>query len=262
MNNQDSKNRQPQKKILIMSIYAPSELNEDWYRLQKHFIKKHTLLPYDFKIITNNVAMDMFEEDEVVYTNKTNVGHPAAIEQMLDYMRNHSEYSGYLMLDSDCFPVRPGWHEILGQQMYQFNKTMAAPIRFENLDLFPHPCVVYMDKKGIKNKKINFNYKKVKNLLGEMIDEVGGAMCDLSDDVLPLLRTNRINLHPVAAGIYHHLFYHHAAGSRGFDFRLIKKYEYCKHWIDSESHDEFGKHLLEALLQDPESFIDKLMHGY
>ncbi len=252
-----------QKKILIMSVYAPSELNQSWYALQKHFIKKNTLLPFDFKIITNNVNPDFFEEKEVVRINDKNIGHPAGIEQMLEYMREHQkDYDSFLILDSDCFPVRPGWHEVLGQQMQRFNKTLAAPIRYENLDLFPHPCVVYLNKEGLNNPKVNFNYTEVKNLLGDMINEVGGAMCELSDEVLPMLRSNRINLHPVAAGIYHHLFYHHAAGSRGFDFRLIKEYNYCSHWIDNETHAKYGEQLLEALLENPDGFIDKLMHGY
>lgn len=262
MGNEVSKNKKENIKLLIMSVYAPSELNEYWYKLQKHFIKKNTLIPYDFKIITNNVNPELFDKDDVIFSNDQNIGHPAGIEQMLEYMREHSSYSGYLILDSDCFPVRPGWNEVLDQQMQRFDKSLAAPIRYENLDMFPHPCVVYMSKSGVKNPKINFNYKEVKNLLGEMIDEVGGGMCEMSDDVLPLLRSNRINLHPIVAGVYHHLFYHHAAGSRGFDFRLLKKYNYCSHWIDNEGHSEYGEQLFDALIRDPDGFVDKLMHGY
>ena len=251
-----------QKPVLIMSIYAPSEYNEHWYKLQKHFIKRNTLIPYDFKVIVNNVSTDLFEEDEVIQVNDKNIGHPAGIDQILAYMRHQDSYGGYLILDSDSFPVRPGWHEVLDQQMLRLNKNIAAPIRYENLDMFPHPCIVYMTKVGVENPKINFNYKEVKNLMGDMIDEVGGAMSELSDEVLPLLRTNRVNLHPVAAGIYHHLFYHHAAGSRGFEFRLMKMYDYCGHWIDNESQLDYGEQLMDALVRDPDGFIDKLMHGY
>jgi len=227
--------------------------------LQKQFIKKHTLIPYDFKIITNNVDSSLFDANEVFKVNAGNIGHPAAIEQMLEYMREDNSYDSYLILDSDAFPVRTGWHNILDQQMLRFDKNIAAPIRYENLDIFPHPCFVYMNKKGVNNSKVNFNYTKIKNLLGKTIDEVGGAMCLVQDDVLPLLRSNRINLHPLAAGIYHHIFYHHAAGSR---FRLIKDYNYCNHWIDNNTHDEFGEKLFNALIESPESFIDKLMFGY
>jgi len=262
MNKTVTNNNFENHKLLIMTVYAPSKLNEHWYRLQKHFIKKHTLIPYDFKIITNNVDNTLFDANEVFKVNTGNIGHPAAIEQMLEYMREENSYDSYLILDSDAFPVRTGWHNILDQQMLRFNKNIAAPIRYENLDIFPHPCFVYMNKKGVNNSKVNFNYTKIKNLLGKTIDEVGGAMCLVQDDVLPLLRSNRINLHPLAAGIYHHIFYHHAAGSRWFHFRLIKDYNYCNHWIDNNTHDEFGEKLFNALIESPESFIDKLMFGY
>ena len=248
-------------KILIVSVYAPSEYNEQWYGLQKHFIAKNTTVSYDFKVIVNKVDAGLFHEDEIILKNKGNIGHPAGLAQIFKYARAQ-DYSSYLILDSDAFPVRPGWHNILDSQMTHFKKSIAAPIRYENLDKFPHPCVVYMTESGINNPKVNFNYAKVKNLLGDMINEVGGLMPEVSDEVLPLLRTNRVNLHPVAAGIYHHLFYHHGAGSRGFDFRLLKMYQYYDHWIDNASQPEYGEQLMEALVSDPDGFIDKLMCGY
>lgn len=249
------------QRLLIMTVYAPSEFNIHWYRLQKYFIQKNTYIPYDFKIITNNVDGDLFEGGEVICANDLNIGHPAAIEQVLDYMRSQNTYDRYLILDSDCFPVRSGWHEILNQQLQKFEKTIAAPIRFENLDLFPHPCVVYITQKGIVNKEINFSYAKVKNLMGDDINEVGGLMTKVTSEVFPLVRTNRINLHPVAAGIYHHLFYHHGAGSRGFEFRILKKYSFYDHWINSEDDVEFGAEIMDALVKNPEEYIDRLMYG-
>lgn len=250
------------EKLLIMSVYAPSEYNGYWYTLQKHFLKRHTLTPYDFKVIVNNVDLGLFDKDDVVQINDCNIGHPAGIDQILSYMRAQKDYDNYLLLDSDCFPTRVGWNKILNTQMKRFNKSIAAPIRYENLDLFPHPCVVYMTREGVMNPQVDFNYAKVKNLLGDYIEEVGGLMPDVSDQVLPMLRTNRINLHPIASGIYHHLFYHHGAGSRGFDFRLLKKYEYCNHWIDSSDQSNYGDQLMTALISDPDGFIDKLMYGY
>ena len=250
-------------RILIMSVYAPSDLNINWYHLQKEFIKKNTTIPYDFKVILNSVGGEIFNDDEIVRVNKNNEGHPAGVQQILEYMRERSnDYSGYLILDSDCFPAFRGWQTVLRKQMKGFNKSIAAPIRYENLDMFPHPCVVYMTPEGLRNKKINFNYTKVKNLLGETIEEVGGDMVNLMDEVLPMLRTNRVNLHPIAAGIYNHLFYHHGAGSRGFDFRLVKKYRYCEHWIDDDLHNMLGGKLFELLVKNPSSFVDKLMYGY
>lgn len=250
------------KKILIMTVYAPSDYNHYWYKLQKDFIKKNTVIPYDFKIITNNVDSEMFEPGEVVISNDSNIGHPKGIRQIIDYMKESNDYSSYLLLDSDSFPIRHGWHEILDKQMLKLNKCIAAPIRFENLDLFPHPCSVYMHQDALSKSLINFDYAKVKNLIGDEIDEVGGNMLSVIDDVMPLMRTNRVNLHPVAAGIYHHLFYHHGAGSRGFDFRLLLKYEYYNHWVDNEGQPDYGEQLMRALVNDPDGFIDKLIYAY
>lgn len=248
------------KSLLIVSVYAPSEYNEHWYKLQRHFIKKNTTIPFEFKIILNKVHKHLFNEGDIIIDNFDNIGHPQGLKQMVDYMKVH-KHSAYLILDSDCFPVRPDWHNILDKQMKQFSKSVAAPIRYENLDRFPHPCAVYMNEKGLHNPKLNFDYTRVDNLLGDSINEVGGAMCEMMDEVLPLLRSNRINLHPVAAGIYNHLFYHHAAGSRGFDFRLLKDYHYCDHWINMENQKQYGEDVFKSLVSDPDTFIDRLMYG-
>jgi hypothetical protein len=84
-------------------------------------------------------------------------------------------------------------------------------------------------------------------------------MDDLGGTLLPLLRTNVVNVHPVAAAIYHHLFYHHGAGSREFAFRILKAYQYYEHWYDSGAQRSHGEELLAALLRDPDGFVDMLM---
>lgn len=244
-----------------MTVYAPSEYNHHWYKLQKYFIEKTTSVPYDFKVVLNGVDANLFDADEIAINNNSNIGHPEGIRQIVDYMKSN-EYEGYLLLDSDSFPIRKGWHYILDRQMKELKKCIAAPVRFENLDLFPHPCSVYMHHDALLDSKINFDYAMVKNLVGDEINEVGGGMVSCLDDVLPLVRTNRLNLHPVAAAIYHHLFYHHGAGSRGFDFRLLKKYEYYNHWIDNEGQPQYGEQLMQALVNDPDGFIDKLTYSF
>lgn len=250
------------KKILIMTVYGPSDYNCYWYGLQKHFISKNTNVPYDFKVVTNKVDSELFDDNSIVISNPENIGHPAAIKQIINYMRASNEYENYMLIDSDCFPVRAGWHNILTKQMLQLDKDIAAPVRFENLDLFPHPCAVYMNERGLNNPKLNFDYAKVRNLMGDEIDEVGGNMLQIINSVMPLTRTNRVNLHHVAAGIYHHLFYHHGAGSRGFQFRVQHDYQYYNHLIDEKDEIQYGDKLMSSLINDPEGFIDKLMYGF
>ena len=249
------------KPLIITSIYAPSDLNPHWYKLQKEFIAKNTTIPYQFKIVLNGIAADDFDPQDILWINDGNEGHPAALAQLVNYFRS-TPYSNYLILDSDCFPVFHGWHEILNRQMAQFKKTFAAPVRTENLDLFPHPCAFYIQDQAIHNSALDFSTSHCTNLLGESIPEVGGAMQSLTEQCLPLLRTNHINLHPIAAGIYHHLFYHHGAGSRDFNFRILKRYDYYSHCFNNDNREQESVTLFKRLINAPEKFIDTLMNGY
>lgn len=85
------------------------------------------------------------------------------------------------------------------------------------------------------------------------------TMQDLGDRLLPLLRTNVLNVHPVAAAIYHHLFYHHGAGSRHFAFRVLNRFAYYDHWYDVGNEQARKEELLDDLFHDPDRFIAPLM---
>jgi hypothetical protein len=75
-----------------------------------------------------------------------------------------------------------------------------------------------------------------------------------------MLRTNLVNYHPIAAGVYHHLFYHHGAGSRNFKFRLINKYGYYDHWWDAARDDELAEILRCTLFKNPQGFLKAIMN--
>jgi hypothetical protein len=166
----------------------------------------------------------------------------------------------YLLLDSDCFPVRPGWHAVLTAQMARFGKQLAAPVRTENLDLFPHPCAFFIleeaiDDPGLELRKVVSS----KNLLGVEVTDAGCAVAAIGDRLLPLLRSNVVNVHPVAAAIYSHLFYHHGAGSREFAFRATRRFDYYVHWPAELDRQEIGDRIFGELEADPHGFIAHLM---
>ncbi len=244
--------------LLIAAIYAPSALNARWYALQRRFIAKTTAVGYDFKVFLNGVDPAGFEATEIMAALKGNEGHSHALGHVLAHFKEH-RYQAYLILDSDCFPVRKGWHDVLANQMHRFNKDFAAPVRAENLDLFPHPSAVFMRRNALDDGRLDFTRSPRRNLLGEEVQDVGSAMQDLGGALLPLLRTNVVNVHPVAAAIYHHLFYHHGAGSRDFGFRILRRFRYYEHWYDPRTEPSHGDELLEALLRDPDAFVDTLM---
>jgi hypothetical protein len=248
-------------KLFVASVYAPSPWNKEWYALQWKFIFQNTKgIDVQFGILLNGVEVsDLGSDVNVIGDMGSNTGHSAGMAELVRIFRA-SDCTHFLFLDSDCFPVHPDWFNVLVAQMKRFNKRFAAPIRYENLDRFPHPCAFFCDAESIKDDHINFEIGfPSENILNETVRDVGNAMLPLLPEILPLIRTNRVNPHPIAAGIYHHLFYHHGAGSRNFEFRLIDKYKYCEHWWSSEQDDVLAEELRAKLFDNPEEFLRGIM---
>lgn len=248
-------------KLFIASVYAPSSWNRDWYRLQRKFIAQNTHgVEVKFGVLLNGIAVDELDSDvDVIGVSASNAGHSEGMAKLVEIFRK-SDFTHFLFLDSDCFPVHPEWFQVLTTQMQKFDKHFSAPIRVENLDKFPHPCAFFCDAIGLFDSRINFDIGHPgSNMLGETVQDVGNAMLPLLSDLLPLIRTNMVNYHPVAAGIYHHLFYHHGAGSRNFKFRVIDKYGYCNHWWSQVDDDQLAEQLRLALFDNPEVFLQNLL---
>jgi len=96
---------------------------------------------------------------------------------------------------------------------------------------------------------------------GNYIDE-GTEISDKLDNLglkwKPLLRTNKKNYHPVMAGIYEDMIYHHSAGTRWVDFRInhIKSVKKDEGMIVREQ--EIRKDLMIKLFEDTDSFLKNL----
>jgi hypothetical protein len=126
--------------------------------------------------------------------------------------------------------------------------SVACPIRFENLDTFFHPCVVFFDRSALSLKVC---IKQVENLLGYQCNDV---VVVPPGKTFPLLKTNFLNPHPVAASIYYDMFYHHGFGSRNFECRSVHVNDYYKKCPSVDS-------LTSQILSNPDSFIWKIKGG-
>ena len=245
--------------LVVVSIFGPSERNLSWYRLQKDFLARTTDTGFDYHVILNGADPAGFDPDDVLVANPQNLGHGEALMQAVSFLRSRS-HEAYLLLDSDCFPVSRGWYGILTAQMLRLGKTFAAPVRTENLDLFPHPCAVFLRPGALHDDRLEFRRgTSCRNMLGAEVKDTGAALHLMGDLLLPLLRTNVVNLHPVAAAVYSHLFYHHGAGSRTFEFRVLKKFDYHGHWWPADDEPALADRLFRDLLADPEEFLGRLM---
>lgn len=168
---------------------------------------------------------------EIIDHSEINTGHSKGLEVCRRWINNHHPNSHILILDSDAFPIKLNWFEIITGLMNRYEKKIAAPVRFENLDLFPHPCAMLLAPNTINESWFSFaDDLPSKNLIGHDVSDVGSGMTDCLPKILPLLRSNAINPHPIACGIYQDCFYHHGAGSRDLRFRSVNRFNYLEGW--------------------------------
>jgi len=123
-----------------------------------------------------------------------------------------------LFLDGDAFPIAP-LDAFLEQTLARM--PLVAIRRDENLDdQQPHPsfCATTVGFWTELGGDWNPGYTW-KNAAGKNVTDAGGNLLGLLRDRganwEPLLRTNRVNLHPLWFGVYGDLAYHHGAGFRG-----------------------------------------------
>ena len=238
--------------IHIITIFSPSAMNSLWLKLQRQFLEETTKIPYRYSVYLNGCDEKLFSDVEIIgrqkYTYEPrgfSYNHVQCLQKLISKIDQSCEY--FLLLDSDCFPITENWHQILNRKMSEFGFDQASPIRFENLDTFPHPSAMFFNKNGINN--FNPTILETMNLLGKKCQDTS---CKAS--FFPLLRTNRVNVHPICAAIYYDIFYHHGAGSREISFRstdVDRYYEY-------PNHRDWAAEATRQLIEDPHRLINRL----
>lgn len=241
--------------LAILSVHASGSAQRPWLALQSSWVAR-TTETFRFGIVENGVRFEALPDGlESIVRTDSDLGHARGLELGLEWFRS-LEASHLLILDSDAFPIKPGWFGELVGQMARFGKRLAAPIRFENLDRFPHPCAMLVERSVIDEPWFSLRDGiEAANLLDDVIRDVAASMVDCHADVLPLLRSNAINLHPVAGALYHDCFYHHGAGSREFRFRVSDRYQYLDGWPKAIASAE---QMIERLFRDPEGLVELL----
>jgi len=240
-------------RTLIISIHAPFQYN--WQPIQLHFIKK-SIGQYDYGIVLN--GPNTSDYSDIIYHFPEAASHRQGIAAAMDYFKSRKvEFDNFLLLDSDCFPVRPDWAGVL-DRLLSNEYLYAAPIRTENFDSFPHPSAVFMRREFLD--MANFGFERSLNMLGVEVSDVGTAMPQVVGDRqawYPLVKTNQLAPHPVYGSIYGDLFYHHCAGSRGPGFRANGQRSY-DHVIDRRFHRKIYKYLTKCLFEAPDRLVAEL----
>lgn len=215
--------------LLVGSVFsgtASSALNARWYELQLRMLK--ATLPRarveHVVCLSQGQPAEPFKDSKVVSHEKRKGNpdtrnHAANLNKLRDYfISRRRQFDAFLFLDSDAFPCRKGWFPLLIRDMThrpakgydQGPFDMAAIVRAENLSWYPHPSACFCLPSALD--KMDWTVAGGTLFNGKHMWDPGVAMTE--QEYYPLLRTNRINLHPLLCGIYGRMFYHHGAGSR------------------------------------------------
>jgi len=238
------------KPILILSVHC----SDKWVRLQHQFISKNTD-NFQIALYLNNTSSHQISKlikdipnINIVHTNKSDMPgidqHLTGLRFLANYASSHQErFRSFLILDSDCFPFNR-WEQNLKTKMLKYNKTSASMMRYDNLTTYNHPAIVYTKR----TQDLIFKHNQLPNLLG--IDQPDPTHAP-DQNPFPLIRSNKINLHPLAFGVYFDSFYHHAAGSRNKDFTINKYIDY-----------EYNSNHELLFWKDPPRFINFLTQDF
>lgn len=178
----------------------------------------------DFRVFGFLNEIDAYYDNFYYYSNHESIsGHAVKLNilgDMIALIANDDDI--VIFVDGDAFPVAPlaKYYDLLDQH------SLIAIQRLENFgDIQPHPCFAMMKVRTWK--QYDWDWKrgyKWENSQGRLISDVGGNMLKVvveqSINWLPLVRTNKNELHPLWFGVYDNTVYHHGAAFRNKICRL------------------------------------------
>lgn len=254
--------KRPQK-ILIGSIFTNDiePRQQHWFELQTRYIKATTEVYEHIVCITSRKHATFFEDRvNVIYAEADtrriggNGAHAVGLNVLTTYFKERKgEFDCYTILDSDAFPIKRGWVNLLMSKMVQREKEIAAPIRLENLEMRAHPSILVALPQALSFMHFEVawaGYDILNNKEGDScMPEYEGRRRNM---IFPLLRSNQYNIDPFYCAIYYDMFYHHSCGSREGARPRGRKF----YW--SHVKDVNPAVLMDKLFKNSTEFINKL----
>jgi len=185
-----------------------------WIEPQLRFIERH--LGPDTRVYASLNGIDRAYWTPFAFAEELPGTHAEKLNALAAIARAEADPDDYLLfMDGDAFPIAPITPKLLG------DTPLAAVRRDENLgDPQPHPCFCmttmrFWDEIG-GDWRPGYTWT---NALGYRTTDVGALLLqrlrERHIEWKPLLRSNRVNLHPVWFAIYGDVVYHQGAGFRG-----------------------------------------------
>jgi hypothetical protein len=185
----------------------------EWIEPQLRFIGRY--FPPGTQVYASLNGIDAGFRSQFAYADDLPGNHPTKLNALAAIVTATASPDDHLVfIDGDAFPIAPITPAILG------GLPIAAVRRDENLrDPQPHPCFC-VTTVGLWND-IGGDWRSGytwTNSLGYRTTDTGGNLLGIlrARNIAwrPLLRTNRVDLHPVWFAVYDDLVYHHGAGFR------------------------------------------------
>ena len=191
--------------------------SDRWIDIQRRYLERNVNQPYrtyawlgeelrdrmDEFFYATDVAVDKHEVKLTLLGDL--VAHAAADDEMI------------IFIDGDAFPIAPIVPFLRGKLE---DYPLVAVRRDENNgDPQPHPC--FCATTASFWRRLGGDWRRGHtwtNPQGKEVTDVGGNLLGLLQragiDWYPMLRTNKVNPHPLQFGVYHDLVYHHGGGFR------------------------------------------------
>ena len=252
-------------KLLVGSIFGPSKMNKRWLNLQLRFLHE-TTADFDHVVYLNNVGKHDFKGvtkivgmSDVLQDN-AGEAHIHALQYLLsEFRRLRNKYDYFLFLDSDAFPIRKKWMSILLEKMCalqvpekkMYHRFIATAVRYENLENRLHSSIIFCIPEALDH--LTFDMSELLDVAGREERDVwmGEKFQEEPWLVLPMMRSNKYNIHPVWSGVYYDMFYHHGGGSRSAKGRA---HRYHDHFASVPHHGDRFRNLLD----DPCGYVSEL----
>lgn len=184
-----------------------------WIEPQLRFLRRN--LPPEHRVYAALNGIDAGRGEPFFYAADLEGKHPEKLNALAEIAREDASPDDLLLfVDGDAFPIAP-----IGPDLLEGHR-LAAIRRDENAgDRQPHPsfCLTtvgfWFDIGGDWRR----GYKWTAST-GDRVTDVGGNLLGILAEAKipwrPLLRSNRVDLHPLLFGVYGDVAYHHGAGFR------------------------------------------------
>lgn len=231
-------------------MFFQSERNPTWAELHYRYFQKTRQRHTHAVVLNGETRTELFSRSTIIdVTTPNGYGsndHVEKLNSIISYFKQN-RHGHYLIVDSDCFPIMQDWDFELYKLTKSCGVEAAAITRAENFSLAPHPSAFYFSDAVLD--RVNFQVTEIATLCGQKRYDVTcpGLM------FYPLMRTNRHNRHPMFAGVYADMFYHHGAGSRRKE--VEGRITFHAEQLYKQPHADF----FDELKADPDAFIKSLI---